>query len=125
MADTTTFRLAAQVMLILFAGWSAGCTTAGNQAGPAPQIRDPAAAGTLTLSRDGSLVGLFAPMQININNYDRYRLARNQRLTLILDPGDYLLKYAIGLNQCSQVIHLTPRQTRHLRLVANCMVYEE
>jgi hypothetical protein len=64
-------------------------------------------------------------MRVRLDQTDLYRLGRNQHFDLSLDPGDYLLEYSIGFNNCSRSIHLRPRQTLRLRLVANCMMYEE
>ena len=104
---------------------TAGCASSGHQTGPAPPVHVPSESGNLTLFRDGSLVGLFATMRVRLDQRDLYRLGRNQSFSLRLDPGDYLLEYSIGFNQCSRVIHLKPRQTYRLRLLPNCMLYEE
>ncbi|MBK5964376.1 hypothetical protein CCR95_09840 [Thiocystis minor] len=121
MCKTKPYRSAVLAIAVLIAG----CATAGGRIGPLPTVNRPAEAGTLSLFRDGSLVGWFAPMRVRIDQNDLYRLGRNQRFSLNLDPGDYLLEYSIGFNTCSRSIHLKPRQTLRLRLVANCMIYEE
>jgi hypothetical protein len=104
---------------------TAGCATTGGRVGSTPPLHRPAEAGTLTLSRDGSLVGLFATMRVKLDQNDIYRLGRSQSVTLNLDPGDYLLEYSIGFNNCGRVVHLRPRQSFHLKLLPNCMMHEE
>ncbi|AFL72742.1 hypothetical protein [Thiocystis violascens] len=117
-APTSRYALLATVALI------AGCASSG-PVGPARPVHTPSEAGHLTLLRDGSLVGLWAPMRVRLDQDDLFRLGRNQQVSLQLDPGDYLLEYSIGFNNCSRVIHLKPRQVFRLRLLPNCMMYEE
>lgn len=120
MTQATPCRLTLLVAVALIAG----CASSG-PSGPARPIRSPSEAGHLTLLRDGSLIGLWAPMRVRLDQNDLYRLGRNQQVSLRLDPGDYLLEYSIGFNSCSRVIHLKPRQVFRLRLLPNCMMYEE
>ena len=99
----------------------AGC--ASGKIGTAPQVQRPTEAGTLTLTRDGSLVGLGVPFHIRLDQADLYRLGRNQSYTLQLDPDEYLIEYTIGLNECSLIVNMRSRQIKRLRLTANCMIF--
>jgi hypothetical protein len=104
---------------------TAGCSTYGGRVGPEPEVLHPFEAATLTIYRDGSWVGLFAPIRVELDKVDFYRLKRNQSISLQLDPGNYVMNFSIGLNECSRLVDLKPRQSLRLRLSPDCMVYEE
>lgn len=103
----------------------AGCSTYGGRLDSQRAVHHPAQAATLTISRDRSWVGLFGTMNVKLDETDFYRLKRGGRYSVPLDPGDYILEYSIGLNECSRMINLKPRQSLHLRLSADCMIDEE
>ena len=97
-----------------------GCALSGGQVGSPPALSEPFQAGTLVISRDGSWVGLFGTMRVRIDQRDLYRLGLNQRYSTQLDPGEHLLSYSIGLNDCASIIRIKPRETLHLRLTPIC-----
>ncbi|MBK1718394.1 hypothetical protein [Thiocystis violacea] len=99
-----------------------GCALSGGPVGAPPPLRQPSEAGTLVISRDGSLIGLFGTMRVKLNDRDIYRLGLNQSYSTRLDPGEYFLRYSIGLNDCGGAFGIRPRQTLRLRLSPTCIM---
>ncbi len=116
---------AARVALLITLAWTGGCATSGGQVGNPPEVRRPTEAGTLLLYRDGSLVGFFATMLIKIENKAVYRLGRKESYSISLDPGEYLLDYSIGLNECGRIVSIKSAEILRLRLAPDCMIYED
>lgn len=112
-------------LTLLLSSALGGCAFSGGEVGTAPVLQQPSEAGTLTLYRDGSLVGLFGTLHITLNDRPLYRLGLNQSYSVQLDPGSYKLGYTIGLNDCGSVVNIKPKQTQQIRLAPNCMMYRQ
>jgi hypothetical protein len=97
-----------------------GCGMTGERIGSAPLLTNPSEAATVTLYRDGSLVGWFATIRVELDGQEIYRIARNEAFTFQLDPGQYLLAYRIGFNECRQIIWARPRESHRIRLSPTC-----
>jgi hypothetical protein len=110
--------------LLLAAALVAGCAT-GGQTGALPAITQPTEAAYVTIYRDGSLVGLFATIKVRIDGREVYRLGRNEQYSFRLDPGQYLVDFSIGLNECRRAFYAQPGRNYRFRLVPNCMVVED
>ncbi|MBK1720662.1 hypothetical protein [Thiocystis violacea] len=110
------------VPTLLFAAALTGCAFSGGQVGTLPPPQRPDEAGTLTIYRDGSLIGIFGTMHVSLDQTDLYRLGMNQSYSMRLTPGHYFLNYSIGLNDCGGVVNVQPRQTLRLRLTPDCMM---
>ena len=97
----------------------AGCAT-GGQSGTLPAVTNPSEAANVTLERDGSLGGWFATMKVELDAKEIYRIGRNESFTLTLDPGQYLLMYTIGFNECRRIIWVEPRKNQRVQMSPTC-----
>lgn len=110
-------------LILLLTTALTGCAFLGGRTGYPPPLRHPSEAGTLLIYRGGSWVGIFGTMHVAINGKPLYDLGINQSYSLRIDPGEYILTYSIGLNDCSGVVIIEPKQTHRVRLAADCMMY--
>jgi hypothetical protein len=97
----------------------AGCAT-GGQSGNFPTVTNPSEAANITLYRDGSWAGWFATMRIDLDGEEIYRIGRDEAFSLTLDPGQYLLIYTLGFNECRRIIWAEPRQNQRIHLSPTC-----
>jgi hypothetical protein len=98
---------------------TAGCAT-GGQSGTLPTVTNPAEAANITLYRDGSLAGWFATIRVELDGQEIYRIGRDEAFTFTIDPGQYLLVYTLGFNECRKVIWADARQNQRIRLSPTC-----
>jgi hypothetical protein len=98
---------------------AAGCAT-GGRSGTLPTVTNPTEAANITLYRDGSWAGWFATMRVELDGQEIYRIGRNEAFSLTLDPGQYLLVYTLGFNECRRIIWADPRQNQRIRLSPTC-----
>ncbi len=97
----------------------AGCTT-GGLSGNLPIVTNPSEAANITIYRDGSLAGWFATMVVRLDDREIYRVGRNEAFSFAVDPGQYLLMYRLGFNECRKVIWAEPRRNVRIRLSPTC-----
>lgn len=97
----------------------AGCAT-GGQSGNLPTVTNPSEAANITLYRDGSLAGWFASMRVELDGQEIYRIGRDQAFSFTVDPGQYLLVYTLGFNECRKVIWVDVRENQSIRLSPTC-----
>lgn len=97
----------------------AGCAT-GGLSGNLPIVTDPSEAANITIYRDGALAGWFATMPVELDGEEIYRVGRNEAFSFTVDPGQYLLIYRLGFNECRKVIWAEPRQNQRIRLSPTC-----
>ena len=112
-------RLAVAAALV---GLLAGC--AGGLIGPLPVVTNPKDAATVTVFRDGSLVGIVGPIILRIDDRKTYKIWRNQRFIFRLDPGDYVFYYTIGFNECRRIAFIEPHKNYLFRLAPNCSRFD-
>ena len=112
------------ITLSLLASLLAGCAFSGGPVGSPPPPTQPSEAGTLTIYRSNSPIGLFGTMHVALDEHDIYRLGMGQSYSMRLDPGHYFLNYSIGLNLCGGMIEIEPRKTLLVRLLPNCVLQE-
>lgn len=96
-----------------------GCAT-GGPSGTLPTVTNPAQAANITLYRDGSLAGWFATMRVELDGQEIYRIGRDEAFSFTVDPGQYLLIYTLGFNECRRVIWADPRDNQQIRLSPTC-----
>lgn len=99
-----------------------GC--AGGLIGPLPRVSNPATAATVTVFRDFSLPGFFAPITLRIDDRKTFRVWINQAFDFQLDRGEYLFYFTIGFNECRRVVYIQPGRTYRFRLRPNCISFE-
>ena len=109
--------------LVLCAGLLAGC--AGGLIGAIPPVGKPYQASTVTIYRDLRLPGIIGPIILRIDGRRTYRLWVNQQFSFLLDPGEYLFDWTIGLNECRRVAVIEPRRIYRFRLAPNCVRFQE
>jgi hypothetical protein len=97
----------------------AGCAT-GGQSGNLPTVTNPSEAANITLYRDGSMAGWFATMRVDLDGREIYRIGRDEAFSFTVDPGQYLLVYTLGFNECRLVIWAEPRENQRIRLSPTC-----
>jgi hypothetical protein len=97
----------------------AGCTT-GGLSGNLPMVTNPSEAANITIYRDGATAGWFATMRVDLEGQEIYRVARNEAFSFSLDPGQYLLVYRLGFNECRKVLWVEPRENQRIRLSPTC-----
>lgn len=97
----------------------AGCAT-GGLSGNLPIVTNPSEAANITIYRDGALAGWFATMRVELDGEEIYRVGRNEAFSFTVDPGQYLLIYRLGFNECRKVIWAEPRQNQRIRLSPTC-----
>jgi hypothetical protein len=110
-------RVGAALSLLL-----AGC--AGGLIGTLPPVTDPRAAATVTVFRDGSLVGLPGPIVLRIDDRKTYRLWRNEQYSFRLDPGEHAFYFTIGFNECLRIANIAPHGNYRFRLAPSCWRFE-
>jgi hypothetical protein len=98
---------------------AAGCAT-GGRSGNFPTVTNPSEAANITLYRDGSLAGWFATMRVELDGQEIYRIGRDEAFSFTVDPGQYLLSYTLGFNECRRVIWAEPRENQRIRLSPTC-----
>lgn len=101
----------------------AGC--AGGPIGPLPPVSDPSNAADVTFYRTGTMVGFPGRIKLEIDGHDIYRLGLNESFSFRLDPGEYIVDFSIGFNECRGAILVYPRHTYRYRLVPNCFLERE
>jgi hypothetical protein len=111
---------AAACLLALALG---GC--ASGPMGPAPVVTDPLNAGNVTFYRDGSWVGLWTNIRVRLDGRDLVRLGVGEHYSFSLDPGEYLVEFAMGFNQCRRAILVRPKTSYRYRMVPNCYFVDE
>ncbi|NCA71944.1 MAG: hypothetical protein EOM91_18070 [Sphingobacteriia bacterium] len=99
---------------------TAGCGMTGGLSGPTPVVTRPAEAANITFYRDGSFVGFFATIRVEIDGREVLRVARNEAHTITVDPGQYLIVSTMGFNECRQVVWARPRANIQVRLSPVC-----
>jgi len=119
---TRTFALPAALAAGLLAAGIGGC--AYGPVGPTPRVTNPSAAANVTVFRDGSWVGLWAPILLRIDERKTFKVARNQQYSFQLDPGEYVFDFTIGLNECRRVALIEPRGSYRYRLAPNCARFD-
>lgn len=97
----------------------AGCAT-GGQSGNLPTVTNPSEAANITLYRDGSLAGWFATMRVELDGQEIYRIGRDEAFSFTVDPGQYLLIYTLGFNECRRIIWADARENQRIRLSPTC-----
>ncbi len=117
-----TFALPAALAVGLLAAALGGC--AYGPVGPTPQVRNPIDAANVTVFRDGSWVGLWAPILLRIDGQKTFKVGRNEQFSFQLDPGEYIFDYTIGLNECRRVARVRARQSYRYRLAPNCARFD-
>jgi hypothetical protein len=107
-------------VMLLAITLTAGCGMKGGPSGTKPVLTNPSEAANLTFYRDGSLPGWFATIKVVLNGHEILRVARNEAYTITVDPGQHILIYTIGFNECRQVIWARPRDNLRFRLSPTC-----
>jgi hypothetical protein len=115
---TRIFALPAALAASLLGGCASG------QIGPLPPVLAPSQAADVTVFRDGSWVGFFAPITLRIDGRQVFNVKRNEQYSFQLDPGEHLFDFTIGLNECRGVALLYPRENRRYRLAPNCAKFD-
>lgn len=100
-----------------------GCAP-GGFIGPRPLVSDPARAANVTFFRDGSLVGFAGAIHVKMEGRDLMRLRRNQSFSFSVDPGEYMIDYSIGFNECRNTILVRSGMSYRFRLAPNCSIFE-
>ncbi|MCG6898199.1 MAG: hypothetical protein LJE61_00230 [Thiocapsa sp.] len=98
----------------------AGCAARGGYVESPPPLLNPSEAATIDIYRDGSAPGWFANIRVELEGREIYRVGHNEAYSFKLDPGQYLLVYRIGFNECRQIIWAEPRRTYRIRLSPTC-----
>lgn len=106
----------------LLAAGLGGCAT--GEIGPTPPVRNPMDAAEVTVFRDGSWVGLWAPILLRIDGHKVYRVGRNETYTFPLPAGEYVFDFTIGLNECRRVALIYPHGRYRFRLAPNCARFD-
>lgn len=114
-------RIAAAILVgaLSLAGCASGPT------GTLPPVTDPSNAADVTFYRSASIVGLFAPIVLEINGRDAAHLWVGKRHSFRLDPGEYTLDYTIGFNECRAAILVYAGHAYRYRLLPNCYMERE
>lgn len=95
-----------------------GC--AGGLVGPLPTVKRPAEASTVSVFRPLQFAGFIGPIILSIDGCRTLRVWGNQEYSFQLDPGQYILDYTIGFNECRRVAFIEPRRNYRFRLTPNC-----
>ncbi|MBK1645802.1 hypothetical protein CKO25_14295 [Thiocapsa imhoffii] len=114
-------RIGTMGAAIAILGVAVGCTT-GGLSGTLPAVTNPSEAANITLYRDGTLPGWFTTIVVDLNDREIYRVGRNEAFSFAVDPGQYLLVYRIGFNECRKVVWVEPRENVRVRLSPICSV---
>jgi hypothetical protein len=99
-----------------------GC--AGGFIGPTPVVTDPLRASNVTFYRSMGLVGVVGPIEVRLEGQPLMRLWAGQSFSFRLDPGEYIIDYSIGFNDCRGAILIYPGYSYSFRLVPNCSLLE-
>jgi hypothetical protein len=113
-----TFALPSALAACLLAAGLGGCAT--GEVGPTPPVHNPLDAADVTIFRDGSWVGLWAPIVLRIDGRKVFHVGRNETFNFPLPAGEYVFDYAIGFNECRRVARVSPRGRYRFRLAPNC-----
>ena len=113
-----TFAFPGALMACLIAAGLGGCAT--GEVGPTPPVSSSMNAGDVTIYRDGSWVGLWAPIALRIDGRKVFLVGRNETYTFPLPSGEYVFEYTIGINECRRVAQIYPRGRYRFRLAPNC-----
>lgn len=97
----------------------AGCAT-GGLSGNLPIVTNPSEAANITLYRDGSMAGWFATTVVRFDGQEIYRVGRNEAFSFSVDPGQYMLMYRLGFNECRKVLWVEPRRNLRIGLSPTC-----
>jgi hypothetical protein len=108
--------------MLIGAALLSGC--AGGFIGPTPVVRDPLQASNVTFYRTQGLVGIVGPIYVRLDREPLLRLWTGQSFSLRLDPGEYIVDYSIGFNDCRRAILIYPGYSYRFRLVPNCSIWE-
>jgi hypothetical protein len=119
---TRTIDLPRAVAAGLLAATLGGCAT--GRVGPLPPVTNAYHAANVTVFRDGSWTGLFAPITLRIEGHKTYRVGRNEQFTFKLDPGEYVFDYTIGFNECRRIALVYAGQSYRYRLAPNCARFD-
>lgn len=117
-AAPTGALCAAPAILLL-----AGC--AGGLIGPLPPLNRPTEAATVSVFRELALAGIIGPITLSIDSCPTFRVWSNQEYSFQLDPGQYLIDYNIGFNECRRVAYIEPRRSYRFRLTPNCDRFDD
>lgn len=100
-----------------------GCAH-GGFIGPQPVVTDPGRASTVTLYRTQGIVGFVGPIVVRLEGEPLMRLWGGQSFSFQIDPGEHLLDYSIGFNECRRALTIYPGRSYTYRLVPNCTIWE-
>ncbi len=118
-----TRKIAVLLWVLSAAGVLGGCAS-GGFIGPQPLVTDPLRASNVTFYRTKGLVGIVGPIYVRLDGEPLMRLWAGQSYSFRLDPGEYILDYSIGINECRRSLLIYPGQSYRFRLVPNCTVWE-
>lgn len=113
-----TFAVPSSLSACLLVVGLGGCAT--GEIGPTPPVSSPMNAGDVTVFRDGSWVGLWAPIVLRIDGRSLFSVGRNETYTFPLPAGEYVFDYTIGFNECRRVAKIYPQGRYRFRLAPNC-----
>lgn len=99
---------------------AAGCAAKGGYVESPPPLLNPSEAATIDIYRDRAAPGWFANVRVRLDGREIYRVGFNEAYSFQVDPGQYLLVYQIGFNECRQIVWAEPRQTYRIRLSPTC-----
>jgi hypothetical protein len=100
-----------------------GCAH-GGFIGPQPLVTNPGQASTVTFYRTKGVVGFVGPIVVELDGQPLMRLWGGQSFSFQIDPGEYLIDYSIGFNDCRRALIVYPGHSYSYRLVPNCTVWE-
>ena len=90
-----------------------------------PQYRDSGAPAKVTVYRAEVPTGFPFPMTFLINGIEIYGFLPGQSYSFLLDPGEYIFGYYLGLNSCRRHGYIDPGKTHVIRLAPLCVIERE
>jgi len=117
------WKTALLLLVLSAAGLIAGCAS-GGFIGPQPLVTNPLQASNVTFYRTKGIVGIVGPIYVRLDGQPLMRLWAGESYSFRLDPGEYILDYSIGFNECRRSLLIYPTQSYRFRLVPNCTVWE-
>lgn len=100
---------------------TSACATKVGQLNPPPSATS-ARPSKITVYRDPSIVGSPATMIFNIDDVETYGLKQGQSYSFRLDPGEYVLSFFLGLNECRQVVWFEKGKDYRVELSPSCNI---
>lgn len=79
----------------------------------------------ITVYRANSIMGFPVPMTFLIDSKEIYGLWGGDEFSFLLDPGEYVFGYFLGLNDCYRYGQIESGQNYRIRLAPNCVIEGE